>query len=133
MTDAQVLLMDRWYESRVKAAVAAEALAAELVLRREVFASLFPSPKEGVNAVELGSGYTLKGTYKLDRKVDEALLPAVREQLAPLGISADTLVRLKPELVVKVYRTLTEEAQKIFDGALITKPSTPTLEVVAPK
>jgi hypothetical protein len=86
--------------------------------------------------MDLDQGWTLKLTHKIDRKVDEAALPAVQEQLRLLEINPDPLVKMKPDLDTKAYKALklvNPDAAKVFEQALIIKPASPTLELVAPK
>lgn len=103
----------------------------ELVLRKALFGHVFPEPREGTNRVDLNGGWQLEGQYKLDRKIDEAALPAVFEAM-PEG-SKDYLVTYRPSLVLQMYRTLPENLLQIFDQCLTTKASTPTLKLVPPK
>jgi len=112
------------------------AIAKEQALRKEVADLFFFTPTEGVNTFELEQGYKLKLTYKIDRKIDEAALDAVRKQLAEDKINIDTLLSYKPSLDTKAYKGLMQvnpEAAKVFDQALTIKPASPTLELVAPK
>lgn len=88
---------------------------------------------EGTRYIELANGWRLKAVIKVDRKVDEALLLAVEEQLQKLLIHTSGLTRRKPELVVKAYKELTVVARKIFDQALDIKMGTPILELIPPK
>lgn len=102
-------------------------------LRQELFGELFPSPLEGTNYVGLANGWRLKGVYKLDRKLDEAALPAVRDTLATMDVNADTLVDWKPSLKTTAYKNLPDEARKVFDEALTMRPASPVMELVPPK
>jgi hypothetical protein len=108
-------------------------VAKEKRLRAEVFALAFPSPVEGTNSTPLPQNWVLKGTYKLDRKLDVAVLPSVLQQLREQNVVADVLIQNKPELVVKQYKALSPENRAIFDQCLTTKPALPTLELVPPK
>ena len=105
--------------------------AKEALLRKELFDEFFPKPKEGTNTADLDNGWKVKGTYKLNRNIDKAALPAVLK-LMEEG-SEDTLINYKPELKAKAYKSLEAKAKKIFDEVLTTKPGTPTLELKAPK
>ncbi len=105
----------------------------ELELRRQLMSIVWPKIKEGANYYQLPMGYTLKGTYKLDRKVDQAALPPVIIQLQKLLVNTDELVVFSPDLTLKRYRELTKEQQQIMDQALDVKPAAPTLEIVPPK
>lgn len=126
-------LLNAWWNAFTEAEAAKAAIKREQELRRQVFEHYFKNPREGTNYVELPDGWRLKGIYKLDRKIDEAALPAVKEQLKEMGVNADPLVEYKPSLKIKLYRELTAEQMRIFDQALIIKPSSPTIELVKPK
>lgn len=103
----------------------------EETLRRELFADFFPAAEEGVNDEELGEGYVLKGTYKINRKLDEAALPAILKML-PASV-ADKVIHYKPGLVLAEYRKLKPVHKKILDEVVTASPGLPTLEIVAPK
>jgi len=105
--------------------------AKESALRKKIILDLFPMPKEGTNIYPLPAGYKLKMTSKLDRKVEEASVNAVLEKIPEHY--RDRLVKYTPSLVLKEYRLMNEEDQKIFDHALDIKPASPSLELVAPK
>ncbi len=108
-------------------------VAQEMTLRKEVFALLFPSPKEGANTAEIENGWQAKGIYKLDRKIDAAALPAVLDQLRKRDVVADALVKYTPEVATKDYKALSEDNRKIFEQAMTIKPASPILELVPPK
>ena len=131
--DERMKLLQDWNTSVVHAVAAKELIEQEQTLRKAVMAEFFPAPKEGVNSLDMGQGWTLKGTYKIDRKIDEAALPAVKEQLRELGVNADTLVKYKPEVATTIYKTLPEQARLIFDSALTIKPGSPVVELIPPK
>lgn len=131
--DERMELLRDWNTAVAKAAECKPLVELEQALRKAVMAEFFPTPKEGVNNLDMGQGWTLKGTYKIDRKVDEAALPAVKEQLRELGVNADTLVKYKPEVATTIYKALSEQARLIFDTALTIKPGSPTVELVPPK
>ena len=106
--------------------------ASEMLLRQRIFGAYFPSPVEGTNSAPLADGWVLKGKHTINRDIDPGALGAMKEQFAEAGISADALVQYKPSLVLKEYRTLTEEQRQLFDRALIVKPGSPALEIVLP-
>ena len=127
-------LLQLWQEARDAVAMTAKPMIErEQELRKEVAALFFDAPEEGTNTLDLAQGWKLKLGYKLDRKLDEAALPAVCEQLRAVGFNPDTLLRYKPELEIKSYRALDASTKAVFDAALTTKPASPTLELVAPK
>lgn len=105
---------------------------AEMLLRQKIFKAYFPAPKEGTNTAPLDNGWVIKGTYKIDRKIDIALLLAFSPSLRENGINPDALVKYEPALVTKAYRELTAEQEKLVDQVLIVKPGAPSLEIVLP-
>lgn len=122
--------MERWY-------IVQEQLSKlkneEQMLRNKIFKGMFTNPVEGTNTVELEDGYALKGKRVINRTVDEAAFKASVEELAKNGIATDRIIKFKPELVVKEYRTLTDEQRNLFDCVLIIKDGMPGLEIVKPK
>lgn len=136
MNDPKETLLLRWQEAKKKAEEAKQAIEKELTLRKEVMEAFFPEASEGVNTFQLEQGWTLKASYKLDRKVDEASLPAIREQLRAINVNPDQLLVMKPTLALKPYRALAAalpNAARIFEQALIIKPATPVVDLVPPK
>ena len=69
---AQQIKLQEWNEALVAATEAKKAIEKEQALRKEIMALFFPAPEEGTNKVDLGAGWTLKATHKIDRKIDEA-------------------------------------------------------------
>ncbi len=122
--------MNRWFELTE---LLNSAKAEEMALRKKIFAARFPDPAEGTNTVPLTEGWVLKGQYKIDRKVDEAMLTTLASVLREHKIPVKDLITYKPELATRAYRDLTEEQMKIFDQVLIIKPGAPALEIVKPK
>ena len=103
----------------------------EMKLRLELFPLFFPEPKEGTDRVDIGKGWKLKGTYKINIGVDKAAVDAVMDKL-PEGFE-DVLLRYIPEVNIKAYKALSPEHRKVFAQCLIMKPGTPSMEVVPPK
>ena len=114
--------------------------ASEMLLRQKIFGAYFPSPEEGTNSAPLADGYVLKGKHTINRELDPGAFGAMRvpdpdsgkSRFEAAGINVDSLVQYKPSLVLKEYRTLTEEQRKLFDQVLIVKPGSPALEIVLP-
>ena len=104
----------------------------EMALRKELFGEAFATPVEGTNTLELAAGWKLKGVYKINRKVDETALPAIREKLASVGVSVDPLIKWSPDLEIRAYRAMSDATKSIFDQCLIIKPGAPALELVPP-
>ena len=136
MTPEQKELLTTWYLAIEQAKPAKELIAVAQALSKQVAEAFFPDPKEGVNSVELDADWKLKLTYKIDRKVDEAALTSVKEQLRERNVNLDPLIRMKPELATAAYKSLLlvdPESVLIFDQALIIKSASPTLELIPPK
>lgn len=106
--------------------------AKESLLRKKIFGSAFPDPKEGTNSYDLPDGYVLKGQHVLNRDIDIGALDALKPKLREEGMNPDNLVKYKPELKKAEYNKLTEEQKKLFDQCLIIKPGSPSLEIVLP-
>lgn len=97
----------------------------ELDLRKKLFAGAFPQPEEGIQRVTLTDGTILKGTFRLNRKINAKKLADVE---LPEAIK-NRVIRQKPELDLKMYRTLTEADRQEFDRCLTITPGTPALEI----
>lgn len=133
MTPEQTAKLTEWQAARTAAEEVKPIIEKEQALRKEVFALFFPAPIEGTNKYDLLEGWVLKGTYKIDRKVDEQAVPAVTEALRNMGVNVDLLISYEPKLKTATYRELTAEQRGVFDQALTIKPGSPTLELVPPK
>lgn len=107
--------------------------AQEMDLRKKIFAAYFRTPVEGTNTEPLSGGWVLKGQYKIDRKVDEAVLVTLGSVLKEHKINVKDLINYKPELNLRAYRNLDEEQMKLFNQVLVIKPGSPALEIVKPK
>lgn len=135
MTEKRVLLIE-WSQAKTKLEEVKQLVENEMRLRKQVMAAYFPTPVEGVNTCQLESGWEMKGTYKIDRKIDEAALPAINVELRGMNVNPDPLVRFKPELDTTAYKSLVQinpEAAKVFEKAMISKPASPTIELKPPK
>lgn len=134
--DPKFAKLQEWSNARQAALDVKPIIEREMELRKEVMALFFPTPTEGVNSCELFQGWVLKGTHGLDRQVDEAALPAVKEKLRELQVNPDPLIVSKPSLDTKAYRVLVQtnpQAAKVFEEALTVKPKSPTLQLIPPK
>lgn len=122
--------MNLWYELQRQLS---DIKAQEMDLRKKIFGAKFPDPVEGTNTVPLSDGWVLKGQYKIDRKVDEALLVTLTPILKEKKINIKDLIKYTPELSIREYRALDEEQMKLFNQVLIIKPGSPAMEIVKPK
>ena len=126
--------LTEWQAKVAQIQAQAHLIAEERVLRQEVFALAFPAPREGANNAELPQGWGLKGTLKIDRKIDEAALPQIMEAIRnTFNFNPDPIIHHEPKLNVKIYKSLPDEIRKSFDVALTIKPAMPTIELVPPK
>lgn len=115
----------------------------EMKLRKELISECFNADleaiAEGTESLDLGSGYKLKATFKANRSfsVDADTVEEALDKFNRYGaegqILADRLVKWKPELSVSEYRKLPPKFLKIIDEIIITKPASPSLELVEPK
>lgn len=122
--------MTEWFNATVQLA---KVKAREMELRKKIFGAYFPLPREGVNDYPMDGGFVLKGTHKITRDVDEAMLAAKQNELIEKKIPVASLIRWKPELVTKEYRKLTDDDRKIFEQILDIKVGSPSMEIVKPK
>jgi hypothetical protein len=133
MTPEQIAKLEEWRAAKANADAVKSIVQKEQQLRKEIFELFFPEPKEGTNTLELPEGWKLKGVFKLTRNIDEAALSTVTEHLREIGVNADTLVQWKPSLKLATYKELTAEQRNLMDEAIVCKPGSPTVELVAPK
>lgn len=122
--------LNRWYLLQEQLAKVKEE---EMELRKKIFGSFFPAPKEGTNKQDLTDGWVIKGTHVITRKVDLPTWTNMQAILKEKGLPVDNLIKNVPELVTGVYRTLTAEQRLLFDEVLIIKEGSPSLEIVKPK
>ena len=135
MTEDQQKKLAEWEQALSAVAQVKPIIEKERQLRKEIGELFFPEPKEGTNTFDLEQGWKLKYVHKLDRKIDEAALPAVKEQLRTLGVNPDSLTNTVVTLDTKAYRglvSLNPEAAKFFESALTIKPASPILELLPP-
>ena len=134
-TEKRLLLIE-WSMAKQKLPEAKAIADKEMSLRKQVMEAYFPTPVEGVNTCQLESGWEMKATYKIDRKIDEAAFPAINAKLREMGVNPDPLVKLKLDLVTAAYKSLVQinpEAAKVFDQAMTSKPASPSIELKPPK
>jgi len=106
----------------------------EMNKRLLLFAGAFPNPKEGTQKHLLPDGRTISAQYKINRKVDEAALAVTLAALKEAGVAnTDALVRYKPELAIREWKSLSEDSKLTFSPAIISSPSAPTLEIIPAK
>jgi hypothetical protein len=111
----------------------------EVILRQFIVNGLFPTPVEGTNThpINDGTGAVVKATCPINRAVQVEQLEELKKSLQADNnlpkLNLDKLIKWKPEVSIKEYRTLTEEELKLFDQVLVIKPGMPGLEIMIPK
>lgn len=108
--------------------------ASEMKLRQEVFDVINKKGEitKGTNSIALPDGWALKVVAKESVSVEESVLPAVRVKMREAGITEDVF-KFKPSLVADQYKCLTAEQKAIVNEALVTKPASPEVKIIAPK
>jgi len=129
--------IEAWYKLQQRMA---EDKAAEAMLRARIFRGIFTAPTEGTNTHDLddGTGFVLKGTRVVNRKVLEDEVESYKVRMKEEGSNLpkfkfDKLIKWKPELIKSEYNKLTDEERHQFDAVLEIKDGTPSLEIVKPK
>lgn len=129
--EAYMAILAQWQDDRTKLAFYK---AREKENRLVLFAGAFPNPVEGVQRLKLADGRTVKGDYKINRKIDQASLPATLAHMRELGVAnTDALVTYKPALAKREWNTLSEDNKLAFSPAVIATPGTPGLDIELPK
>lgn len=128
MADLNKLLMD-WDKAKQLLEQIKER---ENLLRKEIFALAFPTPKEGSNTLDIGNGYKLVGEYKINRTLDIAAFDQARESMVDLGIDPRELVKFTPELIIGPYKKLNPDQMKLVDFCITSKPGLPGLSIKPP-
>lgn len=120
-----------WLETESQLAVLKKK---EMEMRKQIFALLFPEPKEGANTVEF-FGIPVTGTHKVTRNLDEAALDTVMQEFpedSPYRQDG-VLIKYKPSFIMDTYRAMPEQERKIFEQALKIDDGAPSLELKAGK
>lgn len=102
----------------------------ELELRNKIFARCFPNPVPGTkeNKFKLPLGYTLVGDYRLNYKVDRALLNAAmaEPEIRPI---IDEIITFDPRVSGSKFRGLSDNERKMISAMITETPGTPALEI----
>lgn len=128
--------------------ILADAKADEMEIRKTAVKVYVPKPVEGMNNVDLGSGFTLKAAvkfnYKLaDNKTVEDGLDKISKISNEASFIADRLIGWTPNFYVSEYREIQKAADedsnqakemlRIIETFLTITDAAPTLEIKAPK
>jgi hypothetical protein len=131
LTTEQEQLVTQWNEAKAALQAAQEL---ERKLRAAIVEQLsIPEQETGTTTIELPNDWKLKIEKNLDYKLENGnhelddILKDWPEQIQ------DMLVRWKPELNVKNYKTLNDEYKNALGSVLTIKPSSPQVKLEAPK
>lgn len=103
----------------------------EMCQRKELIDAAYADQKLGTNTLDLGAGYKLKATIKMTTSLDESSLGLILPEI-PKEVQ-DAILKYKPSLVMKEYNKLSGKVLELVNEAIVTKPSSPSLELVIPK
>lgn len=110
----------------------------ESELRDEVVDICFPTPKVGMNTLDLGHGYKLKAEVKQNYSVQHNGTPGdysnVQAALSKLNPEiASGLIKWKAELSVSAYKQLTAEEREVVNTFVTITDGKPSLKLEEPK
>ena len=132
-------LLAQWREAHDTLATAK---ATEMDLRKRIVeeSGLFdPNKAEGTQTVELGGGWKIKAVKKINYTVANKEGEAFEKlnELAAMGevsaFKAKKLFRFDANLSITAYKDLDAAERQLIDEIIVTKPASPSLELVAPK
>lgn len=104
--------------------------AREKDLRVELFSGAFMSPTEGTNKHKLPDGRVFVGKYTVNRYVEAATIDDTLNRLREMGVgNTDELIRYKPELAIREFRSLSDEAKLVLSESVTARPGTPQIEI----
>lgn len=117
----------------------------EMEIRKAVFGYCFPTPKAGVNRMDIGNGFALKATHKINTKVSGTIaeIEACEEACEKLGNEGAFLIERiitwkadvsvselkKLDVSLPLHKQVKAEVEKIITET----PGAPSLEIEAPK
>lgn len=106
--------------------------AEEEKLRREIFATAFPEPKEGTdNLLNLGYDRTLVGDNRTNFTVDRGLLDDIMKQpkSGNLRVLVEKVIRFDPKVRDGEFKKLSHEDKLALADLLTQRPGLPSLEI----
>ena len=99
--------------------------AKELVLRKSICQAMFDSADKFTTSQKLDDGRTLKAIIKINRKIDEAALSSMWNELTA---TEQAVFKMVPKLQLRLYRQLDDFS--LVHEAVTEQPSpTPVLEL----
>lgn len=123
--------LDRWHKTATKAA---ELSAQEMEMRKAITERWFKDCGEGTNNMILDYGKVLKADIKINRKVDEAQLDALKSKAHSTGqtsllVAIESLFAYKPSLRVGEWKELDPKERKKFADIITESPGAPSLKI----
>lgn len=115
-----------WYDVSERLSILKKS---EMDLRKTLAAHYVPTPREGVNRVDIGDGFDLVLDHKIHRKVDETLLDTSLKELRKAKVPVDELFPYKPSLSVSAYRELSAEQLLLVDAVLDIDVGAPSMDI----
>lgn len=121
------------------------AIQLERTLRDQVVEACFPNAGEGTSNLDIGMGYKLKVTVKINRNLTngEGQTDDVLDEITKLGnegaFIAERLVGWTPKLSLTEYKKLEQsnpthvKIKNMIDKVVTSSPGAPSLEMVPPK
>lgn len=128
------ILLSNWQDAKKQLAHYKEL---EMTLRADVIAACSEendSMYSGTERVDIGQGYDLKITHKLNYSLNQetvdSALDKIEKECEHGTLLAERLVKVKYELSVTEYKQLPDAARKIIDQVLTIKPASKEVEIV---
>ncbi len=118
-------LLTQWHAAKAEVE---SANAKEIALRLRIFGGLFPEPLPGQqNKVRLPFNMALIGDYRLNYKVDDAVMQASRPLIDPADFEA--VISFKAGVRAAAFRDLPDERRHLFTPFITVSPGTPGIEL----
>lgn len=124
MSDLNEMLA-AWYDAEQKASYFK---VLELELRNKLFALAFPTPELGTNKIKLDHGKALVATYKMNYRIDQALMESMRKEPELLPI-IEQVVAYSPKLRDGAFNKLSDNERGQIAAFVTETPATPALEI----
>jgi hypothetical protein len=128
-----LLLWDKLQEE------AAKLKEVEMLARKAIFRKAWPDYRIGVNNYPLMNGWLLKGTGKINYRVDKEMFPQVSEGLGSMGLAIDDFIRVSYSLAEGAYNDVCKDEQSnktvgtILRQMITSSEGAPTLDIVKPR
>jgi hypothetical protein len=111
----------------------------EMLARKAIFKKAWPEWKVGVNNYPLFNGWLLKGTGKINYRVDKEMFPQVSEGLASMGLAIDDYLKVSYSLAEGPYNKIVKDESAnqtvgpVLRQMISSSEGAPTLEIVKPR